>query len=136
MVGAVVVRIDMDETFRLGSVLGEAELIVLVEMLDELVPGSGAGAADYLDRRLVAGRLELEEVRAALGGPESSSARIRAWSEAEPGSAGARWFEILRAWAWESYLCDPVWGGNRDEQGWRRFGYGGRPKTGRGDGSR
>ncbi len=114
------------------AVLTAAQRATLSKVLEEILPSdSGAGAreadaAEYVVRRLRGPDSRwLPELRAALDDAAADEAGYVARLAAANDSA---MFARLRTWAWEGYLCDPAYGGNRDRVGWRRFGFPGDPK--------
>jgi hypothetical protein len=105
--------------------------------LDALVPGaSQLGAVDYVENLLTALDYDPPHLWAAPGGwlevgpweRHAWTQRIAAWREVyervasgdEITSADRR---VLHAHACEAAYGDPVYGGNRDEAGWRRISF-------------
>lgn len=124
--------------------LGSGAEAALAAALERLIPGDehGPGAAEAGVGRYVEGALQR--------GGEDARARWRAGLEALdelareregaafatlPAAAQDRvleataeglspaFFEELRARAIEGLFCDPAWGGNAEEAGWRLLGY-------------
>ncbi len=109
--------------------LTPAQRATLSNMLAAILPSdSGPGARDADATEYVVRRLRgpdsrwLPELRAALDDAAGDEA---GWLAAADDEA---MFRRLRTWAWEGFLCDPAYGGNRDRVGWRRFGFPGDPK--------
>lgn len=114
---------------RAEAVLSAEEVATLRTLLSVFLPstsGPGAQEADavnYVIERLRGPDREwLGVIRNSLqsaGGDEAGYvARL-----AEAGDDESRaLFTRLRSWAWEGFLCEPSYGGNRENVGWRRFG--------------
>jgi gluconate 2-dehydrogenase gamma chain len=124
--------------------LGSGADAVLAAALERLIPGDehGPGAAEAGVGRYVEGALQRggEDARARwLAGLEALDGLARQREGAAfatlPGAAQDRvldaaaegpssaFFEELRARAIEGLFCDPAWGGNAGEAGWRLLGY-------------
>ncbi len=111
--------------------LDDRESTTLDAVLAVLLPstsGAGAteaGAGDYVRSRLAGPDGQwLEKLRPwlrAAAGREQEA--VAGWADAARDDPAGEVFEQLRSWAWEGFLCDPARGGNRDQVGWRRFGW-------------
>jgi len=124
--------------------LGNGAGAVLAAALERLIPEDehGPGALEAGVGRYVEGALErggdeallrwrtglealdgLARVREGAGfaalAPEAQDRVLAAAGEGPP----AAFFEELRARAIEGMFCDPAWGGNAGEAGWRLLGY-------------
>jgi gluconate 2-dehydrogenase alpha chain len=115
----MVIPLDRLESETLDVVLG---------VLLPSTSGSGAtdaGAGDYVRARLAGPEARwLEKLRPwlrAAAGREQEA--VAGWADAANDDPAGELFEQLRNWAWEGLLCDPAHGGNKDEVGWRRFGW-------------
>jgi hypothetical protein len=115
---------------RLESKTLDALLAVLLPSTSG--PGATeAGAGDYVRSRLAGPDARWIDklrpwLRAAAGCEQET---VAGWAEAANDDPAGQLFEQLRNWAWEGFLCDPARGGNKDEVGWRRFGW--EPPAGR-----
>jgi hypothetical protein len=119
------------------DLLDQAAPATLDAVLAVLLPSTSgpgaveAGAIEYVLRRIAAetpvARQQLcRWLDEAAADPAEAVARL-ALSESDDDAA---LFARLRAWAWEGFLGDPSYGGNRGQIGWRRFGHPGPPKAG------
>jgi Gluconate 2-dehydrogenase subunit 3 len=126
------------------SGLGNGAGAVLAAALERLIPEDehGPGALEAGVGRYVEGALErggdgvlarwragleaLDELARAREGAGFAAlapeAQDRVLSAAADGPAAA-FFEELRGRAIEGMFCDPAWGGNAGEAGWRLLGY-------------
>jgi hypothetical protein len=109
----------------------------LAVLLDVIVPGAQqAGAASYLAGRVdPTGAAWLRRVLNDVADADSCARHVARLAGAPAGSDDAVAFLRLRQLAWESLLCDPSRGGNRNGAGWAAFGFTGRPKGGEQRGS-
>jgi gluconate 2-dehydrogenase gamma chain len=120
------------------SRLGGGADLVLAAALDRLIPADehGPGALGAGVQRYIEGSLERSGAAEAArwrGELEALDARARAregaaFAELAPAAADrmleqSPLFEDLRARAIEGMFCDPLWGGNAGEAGWRLLGY-------------
>jgi hypothetical protein len=121
---------------RSEAVLSPEEVVTLRNLLGVFLPStSGPGANEAETVTYVIGRLRGRDrqwrgvVRDSLqsaGGDEAGYvARLAEANDDESRVLFAR----LRSWAWEGFLCDPTYGGNRGNVGWRRFGAPEHPKA-------
>ena len=117
--------------------LDDTESTTLDAVLAVVLPSTSgpgateAGAGDYVRSRLAGpDRQWLDKLRPwlrAAAGREHEA--VAGWADAPVDDPAGEVFQQLRNWAWEGFLCDPERGGNRDQVGWRRFGW--EPPAGR-----
>jgi hypothetical protein len=121
---------------RSETILAPGEVATLRSLLSVFLPstsGPGAQEADavtYVIERLRGpDRQWLGVVRDLVQNTGRDETAFVARLAAGQDDESKALFVRLRSWAWEGFLCDPAYGGNRGKVGWSRFGAPEHPKA-------